>query len=414
MSTSITRTAFTLLAAALVTAPAHAQTATGGAEAKAAAKAEQVRIERQRIQERQRIEERQKIQERQREAREQREQRRREEQRFEQKETITKTVRLGSEGALDLHNMSGTITVTRGGGNDATIEAVKVARAATDEAAREMLKLVTVEIAERAGRVDVRTVYPAFERGRMKMPEHRNVNVAVNYTVSAPAGTRLRVNSMSGNITVSDITGELSLEAMSGDIRIDRGGRITTAKTMSGDVTITNAKSEGVIDTGSMSGNVTLKQVKARRVAVGVVSGTISLVDVDCERVDAQTTSGTIVYDGALTKSGRYRFGTHSGNVKVAVAGNTGFELDASSWGGGVQSELKLKDEERDVATGFRRGRPGPPPPPPPPGAPAPPRAPAEGRARSLRGVYGDGSAVIDINTFNGTVVITKRAADGR
>ncbi len=406
MSTRITRTALSILTAIVVAAaPAAAQTAKTTTEAQAEAKAAAKAAARAQA-ERQRMVERQKILERQREAREQREQRRRAEQPFEQKETITKTVRLGSEGAIDLHNMSGSVTVTRGGGSDATIEAVKVARGATDAAAREMLQLVKIDIAERAGRVDVRTEYPFFERGRTAKPEHRNVNVAVHYTISAPAGTRLRVNSMSGNITVSDITGELSLEAMSGNIKIDRAGRITTAKTMSGDVAIASAKSEGVIDTGSMSGNVTLKQVKARRVAVGVVSGTISLVDVDCERVDAQTTSGTIVFEGALAKNGRYRFGTHSGDVKVAVAGDTGFELDASSWGGGVQSDLKLKDEQREAAS-FRRGRPGPPPPP--PGAPPPPGVPGTGHARSLRGVYGDGSAVIDINTFNGTVLITKR-----
>lgn len=393
----MTRTALSILAAIVVAAsPAAAQTpktaTEAQAEARAAARAA-ARVEA----ERQRTVERQKMLERQREAREQRE-RRREDQRAEQKETVTKTVRLGSEGAIDLHNMSGNITVTRGGGSDATIEAVKVARAATDEAAREMLQLVKVDIAERAGRVDVRTNYPHVERGRgMPRPEHRNVNVAVHYTITAPAGTRLRVNTMSGGISVSDITGELSLEAMSGTVRIERAGRITTARTMSGDVVITGAKSDGVIDTGTMSGSVTLKQVRARRLAVGAVSGTITLVDVDCERLDAQTTSGPITYDGALAKNGRYRFGTHSGDVKVAVAGDTGFELDASSWSGGVQSELKLKDEQRE-AGGFRPGRPG------------PARVSAGGeRARSLRGVYGDGSAVLDINTFNGTVIITKR-----
>lgn len=370
--------ALTILAATVVAVPSlQAQTSTGGARgAGAAAKA---------------------AAEAQREAERERRVTQaygRDDRRAEQTETITRTVRLGANGEIDLHNMSGTVTVTRGGGSEATIEAIKKARAATDDAAREMLQLVRVEITERAGRVEVRPRYPHFEHdGRGRRPELRNVHVGITFNITAPANTRLRINTMSGGINVSDITGELSLEAMSGSIKIERAARIIGAKAMSGNVSIIDAKSDGVIDAGTMSGTVTLKQVKARRLSVGAVSGTVSLADIDCERLDAQTTSGTILYEGPLSRNGRYKFAAHSGNVKLALTGDTGFEIDATSWNGGIRSELNLKNQEMDPPDPRRRG-------------PAP-------RTRTLRASYGDGSAVLDINTFSGSIILT-RAADRR
>lgn len=324
---------------------------------------------------------------------------RREDQRVEQAEAFSRTVKIGAQGELDLQNMSGSVTVTRGGGSELKIDAVKKARAATEEAAREMLQLVTIEVSERAGRVEVRTRYPRFDRERQRRGEHRNVNVSVAYHITAPAGTRMRINSMSGGISVSDISGELSLEAMSGHITVERAARLVAAKTMSGHVTITDAKSDAMLTTGSMSGNVTLKQVTAREITAEVISGTITLIDVSCDRLGAQTTSGNVSFEGKLADRGRYKFGAHSGNIKIALAGDTGFSLDANSWGGNVKSELTLKDTEQGVAD-FRRTRGG--------------GGNSGGRTRMLKGTYGDGSAVLDLSTFSGTVLITRRVADVR
>src|SRR5216683_1256840 len=88
--------------------------------------------------------------------------------------------RLGADGVLALGNISGDITIGRAGGADTTIDVVKTARARTPEDARQMLKLVTVEIGERNGRADVRAHYPGG--GEQGWSGRRNVNVSVAYT----------------------------------------------------------------------------------------------------------------------------------------------------------------------------------------------------------------------------------------
>lgn len=297
--------------------------------------------------------------------------------REEQTDRQTKTVKIGTDGELALSNISGDIVVTRANGSDATIEIVKTARARTADEARELLGLVTVTVTERGGRAEVRTVYPAGDE--MRRNNRRNFNVSVGYTVSAPAGTRLTINSVSGSIRVTDIKGDVSANSVSGTVRIANGGRIAAAKSVSGDVEIIDTQTDGAIEVQSVSGGVTLRKVAARRVDVGSVSGSVAIQDVQCDRVEAHSVSGGVEFSGVLAKGGRYELNSHSGDVRVVLAGSTGFELEANSFSGSIRSDLPLK-VQGDVS-----------------------------RRRSLQGVYGDGSAVLNVTTFSGSVVISRK-----
>jgi len=297
--------------------------------------------------------------------------------REEQTSRETKTVKIGADGELSLSNISGDIVVTRGNGSDATIEIVKTARARTADEARELLGLVNVTVTERAGRAEVKTVYPQGDD--MRRNNRRNVNVSVNYTVSAPAGTRLTISSISGSIRVSDIKGDVSANSISGTVRIANGGRIAGAKSISGDVEIIETQTDGAIEVQSVSGGVTLRKVTARRIDIGSVSGAVAVQDITCDRVEAHSVSGGVEFGGALAKGGRYEFNSHSGDVRVVLAGSTGFELEASSFSGNIRSDLPIK-LQGDI-----------------------------GRRHSLQGVFGDGSAVLSVTTFSGSVVISKK-----
>ena len=131
--------------------------------------------------------------------------------RDEQTDRQTKTLKLGTDGELALGNVSGEIVITRGNGSEATVEIVKTARGRTADDARAMLGLVEVTVTERAGRAEVKTVYP---QEQWRRDNRRNVNVSVNYTVTAPAGTRVTASSVSGGIRVTDIKGDLSANGL--------------------------------------------------------------------------------------------------------------------------------------------------------------------------------------------------------
>jgi DUF4097 and DUF4098 domain-containing protein YvlB len=304
--------------------------------------------------------------------------------REEQTEKISRTLKIGGSGELVLSNLSGDITITRGGGS-VQIEAVKTARARTIEEARAMLPLVNVEFSERGSRAEVRVTYPRRQPG----DRGRNVNVSVQFNVTAPESARISASSLSGSIRVTDIRGDLNLSSTSGDIIVTNGARVMSAKTTSGSVEIVNLRSEIPLAADSVSGDIIVRQSRAPRLELATISGNVTLTEVQCERLDADTHSGDLELNAPLSKNGRYDLSSHSGTIRVMPSGNIGFELDANSFSGHIESQLTLKDQKQGVADYGRR-------------KPA-------GRTRSLRGVYGDGSAFLDITTFSGSVVIGKK-----
>ncbi len=182
-----------------------------------------------------------------------------------------------------------------------------------------MLALVPVEITERGTRVEARTRYPSGDDRRRT--GRRNLNVSVAFTVAAPEGTRILVKSISGNISVRDILGGLTLESVSGAIRIANAGRMVNGRSISGDIELNDTKVEGALEAGTISGTVRLRRLTARSLTVNSVSGSVVMEDVTAERVGAQSISGDITYGGDLQPNGNYELTSHSGNVRLALAG---------------------------------------------------------------------------------------------
>lgn len=349
----------TIIAAAAVLAPAaaHAQSHAERAPERTAVRSEQQSRAR---------------------ARAERAEQRRRAGREEQTETVTRTLNIGASGELEISNLSGDIVITRGGGSRVQIEALKIAHAGTPDAAREALGLVTVDFVERGSRAEVRTSYPRNER--------RNLNVSVQYTVSAPEHTRISARSLSGNIRVSDIRGDLKLVSLSGNVVVQNAARVVSAQSTSGNVEITNLRSDVALEAKTVSGHLAVRQSSARAMELGSVSGDLVISDVTCDRLEAQTISGSIDFASPLQRNGRYELTAHSGVVKMVPRGNVGFELEASSFSGTIETALELQNVTQNASgAGWRR---------------------AGGRTRSLSGTYGDGSATLEVTTFSGTVIL--------
>ena len=290
-----------------------------------------------------------------------------------QTEKFSKTVPLAKGGTFDLSSLSGDIVITGGAGDQVVIDATKRGRTAED------LKLVQVEVTATANRVEVRTKYP---EGR------RNINASVDYNVTVPRGAAVILNSVSGDMKVSTIDGALRLNTVSGDVTVTSAAQLEAARTVSGDVVVTASGSTGDISAASVSGGVTLKSVKAKGFDLNSVSGDVILTDVTCERVKANSVSGGMTFSGPLAKGGRYTFQSHSGDVTITTGGAVGFEMNANSFSGDIKSdyELTVKFGGETPAAGERHPR-----------------------RQNVRGTWGDGSAVLELNSFSGDIRIVKK-----
>ncbi len=293
----------------------------------------------------------------------------------EQTERISRRVRIGRDGRFAISNISGDITITGGSGDDVSIEAVKRTRGDRGELAR-----VGIDVDERPGRVEVRTNYD-------RNWNNRSVDVSVDYTVTVPSSAAVDAKSVSGTVKVTNVQGAVRAESVSGDVITSSTPRLELAKTVSGDVSLGGVTSDGDLSATSVSGSVSAKGLKARGLELGSVSGSLTIADAACDRLDGKTVSGNIEYAGSLAKAGRYTINSHSGTIRLTLAGDTGFELTANTFSGNIRSDLPITIGGPGRAVGGRRFGPG----------------------RDIRGTFGDGSATLAIRTFSGDIVIIKR-----
>lgn len=300
----------------------------------------------------------------------------------EQTSKETKTLAIGATGTLELKNLSGDIVINAGSGRDATVEITKKAKGRTDADAKDGLQKVTVQIDQRSDRATVETNYPRDDR----RPPY---SVSVDYTVTAPSGTHIVVESLSGDATIKGIRGDIQVNVTSGDITITGAGKSVNAKTVSGDVSVTGGDADATMELGSVSGDVTAQDVKAHRLTVNVTSGDIKAQGASADTVSFSSTSGTVEYSGSLSKNGRYELHSHAGEVIFVPSGNVGYEFSASTFNGSIQSNGASQNSSSTSTRGGRNVGRGP-------------------SSRDVHGTVGDGSAVVVLSTFSGNVVIGK------
>ncbi len=292
-------------------------------------------------------------------------------------ERFSKTAHLDQNGTFDLANISGNIVITGGSGRDVTIEAIKRVQRPNPNAARALLQMIDIQVAEQANRVEIRTAYP----------RPRNFPGSVDFTISVPEDANVTVRTLSGNVRATNIKGELRAETVSGNVVAAAARKLEALKCVSGDIEIVDAAADDLVTASTVSGNITVRGLKARAIQLGSVSGNIRVDDSQADRLEVRAVNGNVDYAGDLARNGRYQFTSHSGDIRLVLSGTTGFELRANSFSGTVRSDFAIN----------RR-----------------PAAGAEGQAgvqgpRAIRGAFGDASATLGLRAFSGNISITRR-----
>ncbi len=294
----------------------------------------------------------------------------------EETEKFSRKVKVGRDGRVSISNIAGDIKVAGGPGDEVVIDAVKRTRGGQGQ-----LAAVHITVDDRPGRVEVRTEYDSDRSFR-----NRNIDVSVDYTVLVPATATVDVKSISGSVTVTGVQGVVHAETVSGTLASSSTPRLT-AKTVSGDIELISAPADSDLAATTISGNIRAKGLRIRTLDLGSVSGDVALTDIACDRLGVKSVSGSVEFVGTLGKSGRYEINSHSGSVRLSLSGNTGFELNANSFSGSIRSDFPVT--LGPTSSRSDRGRRGP--------------------EHATHALFGDGSATLNLRTFSGDIVLTKR-----
>ncbi|HVE79234.1 MAG TPA: DUF4097 family beta strand repeat-containing protein [Gemmatimonadaceae bacterium] len=238
---------------------------------------------------------------------------------------IDTTVAFARDGRVDLSLVSGEIRVT--GWNQ---DRVKVL-------ARSERGLLRFDHTTSRLSLEVRS-----QRGRMG---------DTRYELSVPHGSTVMMRSVSGEIYARLVRGPVEAHSVSGDIDVaDAAG--TRINSVSGEVTVGNVA--GNLRANAVSGDLTVTNVSGD-VEAETVSGEIRLDDVRSKFVRAETVSGEVEFSGPIDAAGRYDFHAHSGDIRLNFANAVNATFNVETFSGSLDSDFRIQLDPGDYPAGVSR-----------------------------------------------------------
>jgi hypothetical protein len=196
----------------------------------------------------------------------------------EARETWTRTYQLPPDGRFELANTNGSITVEPSPDDAVRVTAEKVAKSASEEAAREVLEQVVI-----AESVDGAVVRLATKSPRLGM---FGGSTHVTYTVLVPPSVAVKVENTNGRIDLIDLRGPVDAATTNGGVRGRNLRGPVRVETTNGGVELDLADVGGAVEASTTNGGV---RVLLPAGAKADLSAQTTNGGIDAERLDLET-----------------------------------------------------------------------------------------------------------------------------
>jgi len=242
-----------------------------------------------------------------------------------EEQSIDTSFRMERGGLLDLELISGEIIVTGTTGNQ-----VRVRASAGD------------------GRIVLRAS-PTLTT--LRVESARRTVKAVRYEISVPAGVRVNMEAVSGNLSGRAIDADVDASTVSGNVELHDIGGMASVEAVSGNVTTSGLRAGIHIE--ATSGIVTVTNADGE-VLVENTSGNITLSQIRSRRVRVESVSGDVRFQGAIEPAGRYDFESHSGTILLALPAAASAQLTLSTYSGSIHTQFPITLEPRSRSSEKR------------------------------------------------------------
>ncbi len=214
-----------------------------------------------------------------------------------QSERSEEAFAVGDAPSLTIDNFAGNVIVRTGQSGVIRVAATRKARSRDD------LDRIEVAVSERDGGLVVKTDKPSSLW-----------NVSVELEITAPAGTRVDVDTGAGNLTIDGITGGIGAHSGAGDMDVRDAAGTARLDTGAGNIRYQGApQGECRFETGA--GNIRLTLPADPNVRVDLQAG-VGNIDVNFP-VDGQVTRGEV--QGVIGSGAEGTIYAHSGAGNIDV-----------------------------------------------------------------------------------------------
>jgi len=198
------------------------------------------------------------------------------------------------------------------------------------------------------------------------------------YEITVPIRASLDIGGTYTDIGIAGVRASVSATTVQGEVTLRGGDGVISLKSVEGAVTVQDAV--GRIEVNGVNKGLTLRNVTGD-IAAETVNGSILLDGIDSDDVEAETVNGRVTYEGTIKDRGRYRFGSHSGNIIVSIPEGANATIAAVTYQGTFSSRFELPNAAADASSAPRR------------------------RANFA---FGTGSARVEVESFQGSVILAR------
>jgi DUF4097 and DUF4098 domain-containing protein YvlB len=263
------------------------------------------------------------------------------------------TIDVAKGTRLVLNNNAGEVVVRSWDRDQLRVQATHSEREKIDIQTAEM----TVRIRARAARGPASLV-----DYQITVPRWMPVNLSGTYLESTIEGTTAEVNveTVHGNVRVVGGTGNVSARSIEGIIHVDKASGRVSAFTVNEGIRVTNV-------TGDVSAETT--------------NGDIVIENAQASSLEVSTVNGDVTFNGTVREKGTYRLTTHGGDIRVGLGDAANATVFVRTFQGDFNADFPIQlPEGQTPRSGSKR----------------------------FNFTLGNGSARIEVQSFNGDIVLAK------
>jgi DUF4097 and DUF4098 domain-containing protein YvlB len=172
---------------------------------------------------------------------------------------------------------------------------------------------------------------------KVKTKRRNSHDIDADLVVKVPAGSSLEISTVSADIDVAELTGEQSLESVSGDIATQVHAADIEVSSVSGDLEVEGDDQSTRSRFSSVSGDIDTENL-AGEIWAESVSGDLLAVNGVFERASLSTVNGDIVFRAQLLKDGRLDVETVNGSVDIEFSGDVSARFDIETFNGDIRN----------------------------------------------------------------------------
>jgi len=267
---------------------------------------------------------------------------------------VDETHPIKAQGRIDVSNVAGSIEVATWSRNEVRI---------TGELGEGTEKL---EVSGDPGSMTVEVVTP-------KNARHLD---DTQLSLTVPAGVTLKLASVSADIKVEGVQGDVAANSVSGDLTLDLKSKAVNVRTVSGQIQLHAPATHAMVNT--VSGDVEARELSGS-LQLETVSGDVHLEGGRFDKGEFKSISGDLELQMSLSKDAQLSGESLSGDIRLLLPADTSAAVSLHSFSGTLHS-------------GFEAGR-----------------SASRDRGKKLDFTLAGGNARVDLSSFSGDIDVTPR-----